>query len=111
MYMLECLKKCSWCRGIANFKSCLDALKNVPDVGVWSVVEKDVDTFSQSSEITSGAIQTYKKRRVIKKPTKKELNSEEDGILQIGYSAVKEAAGNYPHTERLQHLFLVTAVL
>ncbi|RZB62796.1 uncharacterized protein LOC114388245 isoform X1 [Glycine soja] len=105
-----------------NICTCLDASKNVPDVegwpiskvsvllidskkencfllfsyiteGVWSVVEKDVDTFSQSSEITSGAIQTYKKRRVIKKPTKKELNSEEDGILQIGYSAVKEAAG------------------
>lgn len=88
----------------------MDALKNVPDVGVWSVVEKDVDTFSRSSEITSGAIQMYKKRRAIKKPTKNESNSEEEGILQIGYSAVKKAAGNYPHTERLPHVFLVTAV-
>ncbi|KAG4384802.1 hypothetical protein GLYMA_13G343800v4 [Glycine max] len=61
--------------------------------GVWSVVEKDVDTFSRSSEITSGAIQMYKKRRAIKKPTKNESNSEEEGILQIGYSAVKKAAG------------------
>ncbi|KAG5114837.1 hypothetical protein JHK82_038106 [Glycine max] len=60
---------------------------------VWSVVEKDVDTFSRSSEITSGAIQMYKKRRAIKKPTKNESNSEEEGILKIGYSAVKKAAG------------------
>ncbi|KHN30102.1 hypothetical protein glysoja_010480 [Glycine soja] len=57
------------------------------------LVEKDVDTFSRSSEITSGAIQMYKKRRAIKKPTKNESNSEEEGILQIGYSAVKKAAG------------------
>ncbi|RZB84367.1 hypothetical protein D0Y65_032629, partial [Glycine soja] len=58
-----------------------------------ALVEKDVDTFSRSSEITSGAIQMYKKRRAIKKPTKNESNSEEEGILQIGYSAVKKAAG------------------
>ncbi|TKY48339.1 hypothetical protein E2542_SST25755 [Spatholobus suberectus] len=102
-----------------NICTHLDASKNVPDIegwpiskvavllidskkencflhfssiteGVWSVVEKDVDTFSQSSEVTSGAKYTYKKKRVIKKPTKNELNSEEDGILQIGYSAIKE---------------------
>ncbi|KAG5132118.1 hypothetical protein JHK84_038515 [Glycine max] len=35
----------------------------------------------------------YKKRRAIKKPTKNESNSEEEGILKIGYSAVKKAAG------------------
>ncbi|KAL2332210.1 hypothetical protein Fmac_019791 [Flemingia macrophylla] len=62
--------------------------------GVWSVIENDVDTFSQGSEVISaenGA--RFKKRRVIKKPTKIVLNAEEDQILQIGYSAVKEAAG------------------
>ncbi|KAL5063576.1 hypothetical protein RYX36_025313, partial [Vicia faba] len=60
--------------------------------GVWSVVEKDVDSSSsgQSSTITNKIKHAYKKRRVIKKPTKHALNVNEDGFLKIGYSSVKE---------------------
>ncbi|CAJ1955566.1 unnamed protein product [Sphenostylis stenocarpa] len=105
-----------------NICKCLDTSKNVPDVegwpvskvvvllidnkkencflifssiteGVWSLVEKDVETICQSSEITTGDKPTSKKKRVIKKSTKNELNFEEDGMLQFGYSAVKETAG------------------
>jgi len=77
--------------------------------GVWSVIEKGLDTSSQSSlvekglstsyqssEVTSGSKQ-YKKRRVIKKSAQKELKVDEDVFLQVGYSAVKEATGNYPY--------------
>ncbi|XP_061367309.1 uncharacterized protein LOC133310397 [Gastrolobium bilobum] len=105
--------------------TCLDASKNVPNVGgwpiskvavllidckkencfllfssitegVWSLVEKDVDTFtqsSQSSDVTSGTKYTYKKKRGIKKPIKDESKVDEDGFLQVGYSVIKEAAG------------------
>lgn len=113
---------------------CLDASKNVPNIegwpitkvavllidskkencfllfssitnGVWSLVEKDVDTSNQSSmvekglhtpnqisEVTSGTKQ-YKKKRVIRKPTKDELKVDENVLLLVGYSAVKEATG------------------
>ncbi|KHN06212.1 hypothetical protein glysoja_031654 [Glycine soja] len=104
---------------------CLDASKDVPNIegwpitkvsillidskkencfllfssitsGVWSVIEKVLDTSSQikvqSSEVTSGSKQ-YKKRRVIKKSAQKELKVDEDVFLQVGYSAVKEATG------------------
>lgn len=69
--------------------------------GVWSLVEKDVDTSSQVLEVTRDIKCTYQKRRVIKKSSKDGLN--EGRILEVGYSAVKEAAGNsYSSTERLQ---------
>ncbi|CAL0322108.1 unnamed protein product [Lupinus luteus] len=102
--------------------TCLDASKNVPNIkgwpiskvsvllidgekkncvllfssiteGVWSVLEKDAVTPSQSSEVTNGTTVTYIKRRVIKKRTKDESNVDDSAFLQIGYSAVKEAAG------------------
>ncbi|OIW03745.1 hypothetical protein TanjilG_30021 [Lupinus angustifolius] len=102
--------------------TCLDASKNVPNIkgwpiskvavllidgekkncvllfssiteGVWSVLEKDAVTSSQSSEVTNGTMVTYIKRRVIKKCTKDESNVDDSAFLQIGYSAVKEAAG------------------
>ncbi|KAF7824280.1 uncharacterized protein G2W53_022424 [Senna tora] len=102
--------------------TCLDASKNVPNTerwpiskvtvllidskkencfllidsitkGVWSMVEKDVDISSQSSEDSKGTKSTLKKRRVIRKPNKEKLNVDEAGLLQVGYSAVKEAAG------------------
>lgn len=73
--------------------------------GVWSVIEKDVDISSQSSEDTKGSKFTLKKKRVIRKPTKDKLNVDEAGLLQLGYSAVKEAAGNSSSTERLALLF------
>ncbi|CAI8616660.1 unnamed protein product [Vicia faba] len=101
---------------------CLDASKNVPNMerwpiskvsillidgkkencfllfgsitkGVWSVVEKCIDASSQSSEVTPEMTNTYKRKRVIKKSKKDELKVDEDGLLQIGYSAVKEATG------------------
>lgn len=64
--------------------------------GVWSVVERDVDISSQSSDDTKGTKSALKKRRVVRKPAKDKLNVDESGLLQIGYSAVKEAAGNHP---------------
>ncbi|CAL0324048.1 unnamed protein product [Lupinus luteus] len=102
--------------------TCLDATKNVPNIkgwpiskvavllidsakkncfllfssmtgGVWSVLEKYVDTPSRSSDVSSGTTVTYKKRRVLKKRTKDEPNVDDSGFLQVGYSAVKEAAG------------------
>ncbi|KAK7261607.1 hypothetical protein RIF29_27922 [Crotalaria pallida] len=108
--------------GACDICTCLDASKNTPNIegwpiskvavllidsnkencvllfssiteGVWSVVEKDLDSPSQSSEVTSGTMVTYKKRRVIKKPMKDEANVDDSRFLQVGYSALKEAAG------------------
>jgi len=62
--------------------------------GVWSLIGKDVDTSDQISEVTSEIKSPYKRRRVIMKRSKVILN--EDQLLQVGYSAVKEIAGNYP---------------
>ena len=120
---------------------CLDASKNAPNIdgwpiskvavllidskkencfllfgsitrGVWSVVEKDLDTSSQSSEVTSATKYTYKNKRVIRKPTKDELNVVEAQFLQVGCSAVKEAVGNYLYSvERLPLLLLATVVV
>ncbi|XP_027343413.1 uncharacterized protein LOC113855983 [Abrus precatorius] len=73
-------------------ESCFLLFSSITE-GVWSVVEKDVNIPSQCSEVTSGAKYTYKKKRFIKKPTNNELNADEDGFLQVGYSAVMEAAG------------------
>ncbi|KAK2434256.1 hypothetical protein P8452_31428 [Trifolium repens] len=61
--------------------------------GVWSVIEKDVDSCNQISEVTNGINHAYKKRRVIKKPTENGLNVDDDEFVQVGYSAVKEATG------------------
>ncbi|KAL2328852.1 hypothetical protein Fmac_022279 [Flemingia macrophylla] len=113
---------------------CLDATKNVPNIqgwpitkvaifltdskkencfllfssitsGVWSLVERGLDTpgqsslvekgpdtSSQSSDVTSGTIQ-YKKKRLIRKPINDELKVDEDVFLQVGYSVIKEATG------------------
>lgn len=102
--------------------NCLDASKNVPNIEgwpiskvsvllidskkencfllfgsiteeVWSVVEKSIDTSSQNSEVSTETKNTYKRRRVIRKPAKDEVKVDEDRLLQVGYSAVKEAAG------------------
>jgi len=62
--------------------------------GVWSLIEKDVDTSDKLSEVTSEIKSPCKRRRVIMKRSKVILN--EDQLLQVGYSAVKEAASNYP---------------
>ncbi|AES67753.1 uncharacterized protein [Medicago truncatula] len=58
--------------------------------GVWSLIEKDVDTSYQIAEVTSEIKSPYKRRGVIMKRSKVILN--EDQLLQVGYSAVKEAA-------------------
>ncbi|MED6145680.1 hypothetical protein PIB30_027680 [Stylosanthes scabra] len=61
--------------------------------GIWSLVEKDLDTSNRSSEVTSATKYTYKNKRVIRKPSKDELNLVEAQYLEAGYSAVKEAIG------------------
>ncbi|KAL1361862.1 hypothetical protein HN51_010182 [Arachis hypogaea] len=61
--------------------------------GIWSLVEKDLDTSNHSSEVTSATKSTYKNKRVIRKPTKDELNLVETQLLEAGYFAVKEAIG------------------
>ncbi|CAJ1933317.1 unnamed protein product [Sphenostylis stenocarpa] len=113
---------------------CLDASKNVPNIegwpitkvaillidnkkencllqfssitsGVWSLVEKCLDTSSQSSlvakgldssnqsyEVTSETKQ-YKKKRVLKKSTKDGFKVSEDVYLQVGYFSIKEVTG------------------
>ncbi|AES67754.1 hypothetical protein MTR_2g098720 [Medicago truncatula] len=58
--------------------------------GVWSLIEKDVDTSDQISEVTSEIKSPYKRRRVIMTRSKVILN--EDQLLQDGYSAISEAA-------------------
>ncbi|XP_027355087.1 uncharacterized protein LOC113864994 isoform X2 [Abrus precatorius] len=111
----EIMDACDVCK-------CLDASKNVPNIdgwpitkvaillidstkeycfllfgsitnGVWSLVEKNLDTSGQSSEVTSETKHMYKKKRVIQKSTRDELKVDEDEFLQAGYSAVKEASG------------------
>ncbi|OIV99430.1 hypothetical protein TanjilG_17240 [Lupinus angustifolius] len=52
-----------------------------------------LDASSRSSEVTPGTEKTYIKKRVNRKPTKDELNADDSGFLQVGYSAVKEATG------------------
>ncbi|KAK7341586.1 hypothetical protein VNO80_24521 [Phaseolus coccineus] len=136
---------------------CLDASKNLPNIegwpitkvaillidskkencfllfssitsGVWSLVEKGLDTSSQSSlgskgletssqssvgskglvtsnqssDVASGT-KLYKKKRVLKKSSKDELKVNEDLFLQVGYSAINEAIGiNYTDISLLE---------
>jgi hypothetical protein len=81
-------------------ENCFLCFSSITD-GVWSLIEKQVDTNNQISEVKSEILFQSEKRRVIKKRSKDGLN--EDQILQVGYSAVKEVAGNNPSfTERLQ---------
>ena len=69
-----------------KMKNCFLLFGSITE-GVWSLIEKDVDTSSGSSEVSSGT-KCYKKRKVVDGLKKK--------FLEVGYSAVKEAAGNYP---------------
>jgi hypothetical protein len=74
-------------------ENCFLCFSSITD-GVWSLIERQVDTNNQ-------ILFQSQTRRVIKKRSKDSLN--EDQILQVGYSAVKEVAGNNPSfTERLQ---------
>jgi len=59
-----------------------------------SLGSKGVVTSNQSSDVTSGT-KLYKKKRVLKKSSKDELKVNEDVFLQVGYSAINEAIGNY----------------
>ncbi|CAJ2679056.1 uncharacterized protein LOC123916860 isoform X1 [Trifolium pratense] len=61
--------------------------------GVWSVVEKNVDTSHQNPEVESETKNTNKRKRVIRKSAKDEFKVDEDELLQVGYSAIKEATG------------------
>ncbi|XP_003597504.3 uncharacterized protein [Medicago truncatula] len=71
-------------------ENCFLHFNSIPH-GVWSLIEKDVDTLDQISEVTSEIKSPCKRRRVIMKRSKVILN--EDQLLQVGYSAVKEIAG------------------
>ncbi|WJX68229.1 hypothetical protein P8452_52617 [Trifolium repens] len=71
-------------------ENCFLCFSSITD-GVWSLIEKQVDTKNQISEVKSKILFQYEKRKVIKKRSKDGLN--EDQILQVGYSAVKEVAG------------------
>ncbi|WJX72933.1 hypothetical protein P8452_56767 [Trifolium repens] len=74
-------------------ENCFLCFSSITD-GVWSLIERQVDTNNQ-------ILFQSQTRRVIKKRSKDSLN--EDQILQVGYSAVKEVAGNdHSFTERLQ---------
>ncbi|KAJ7980708.1 Aleurone layer morphogenesis protein [Quillaja saponaria] len=76
----------------AKKENCLLLFSSITQ-GVWSVIEKGVDISNQSSGVTSGARYTYKKKRSIKNHSKDELSTDEAVFLQVGYSAIKEAAG------------------
>ncbi|MCH95404.1 hypothetical protein A2U01_0016379, partial [Trifolium medium] len=111
---------------------CLDASKTVPNVqgwpiskvsillidskkencfllfdsitsGVWSVVEKNVDTSSQNPEVGSETKNTNKRKRVIRKSAKDEFKVDEDELLQVGYSAIKEATGDDVNNMTMVH--------
>ncbi|KAK2423426.1 hypothetical protein QL285_033880 [Trifolium repens] len=71
-------------------ENCFLCFSSITD-GVWSLIEKQVDTNNQISEVKSEILFQSEKRRVIKKRSKDGLN--EDQILQVGFSAVKEVAG------------------
>jgi hypothetical protein len=74
-------------------ENCFLCFSSITD-GVWSLIKRQVDTNNQ-------ILFQSQTRRVIKKRSKDSLN--EDQILQVGYSAVKEVAGNdHSFTERLQ---------
>lgn len=70
-------------------------------MGVWSVVEKSLDTSSQVSEVASGTKLTYRMKRASRNTTKDELKVNEDVLLQVGYSAVREATGSYPYYRKI----------
>ncbi|KAF1899662.1 hypothetical protein Lal_00019792 [Lupinus albus] len=78
---------------INSTKECCFLLFGSITNGVWGVVEKALDTSSRSSEVTPRTENTYIKKRVIRRPTKDELNADDSEFLQVGYSAVKEATG------------------
>lgn len=61
--------------------------------GVWSVIERDVDTSKLTSEGTEVAKEVNKKTRIVRKRPKDESSVNESGLLQLAHLAVKEATG------------------
>ncbi|GAU28622.1 hypothetical protein TSUD_55660 [Trifolium subterraneum] len=80
-------------------ENCFMRFSSITD-GVWSLIEKNVDTTNQISEVTSKIVFQSTKRRVIKKRSNEGLN--EDQILQVGYSAVQEAADSVQDSSQSQ---------
>ncbi|GMY32440.1 hypothetical protein FCV25MIE_27682 [Fagus crenata] len=62
-------------------------------VGVWSLIEKDVDISNITSEGVVDAKQANTKERFIRKPSKDESSVDESSLLQLSYLAVKESTG------------------
>ncbi|XP_057471237.1 uncharacterized protein LOC130760063 isoform X2 [Actinidia eriantha] len=61
--------------------------------GVWSVIEKDHDVCSISSDSTVVGQKIYKRKRHTKKPLINDINSDEAGCREAALSAVKEVTG------------------
>ncbi|GAV90895.1 hypothetical protein CFOL_v3_34295, partial [Cephalotus follicularis] len=61
--------------------------------GVWSVIEKDIDVSSDSSEGTIEGTRIRKKTTVTKAFPRDEYGADEVGLQQLAFSAVKDAAG------------------
>ncbi|KAH7858399.1 hypothetical protein Vadar_023390 [Vaccinium darrowii] len=61
--------------------------------GVWSVIEKDCDVFSVSSERTAEGQYVYKRKRNTKKTLGNETNFDEAAFRKVVISAVKEVTG------------------
>ncbi|KAF7151656.1 hypothetical protein RHSIM_Rhsim02G0076700 [Rhododendron simsii] len=61
--------------------------------GVWSVIEKDYDLSSVSSERTVEGQYVYKRKRNTKKSLRNETNSDEADFRKLVISAVKEVTG------------------
>ncbi|XP_057460333.1 uncharacterized protein LOC130750837 isoform X3 [Actinidia eriantha] len=61
--------------------------------GVWSIIEKDYDICSVSSDSTVVGQKIYKRKRNTKKPLINDVNSDESGSREVALSAVKEVTG------------------
>lgn len=63
--------------------------------GVWSVIERDLDTSECQLETVEEEKHVNKNKRVIKKPSKERPDVDETKTREVAYSAVKEATGMY----------------
>lgn len=77
--------------------------------GVWSVIEKDYDLSSVSSERTVEGQYVYKRKRNTKKSLRNETNSDEADFRKLVISAVKEVTGvvSFNHLAALKVLYFV----
>ncbi|XAR48726.1 hypothetical protein NMG60_11031636 [Bertholletia excelsa] len=76
----------------SNKNNCLLQFSSVTH-GVWSVIEKDLDIPSVSSEGFVEGKQVHKRKRDSRKQSGDETHAEDSGFLQIALSAVKNVTG------------------